>query len=694
MLIGAKVRAACWAALAVIILMLAIAFGTARELRRADLAIVASSSALRVQDGLDRELRLLRTDIGDATRAAERGELVAPSTWTRLNLRLDNFAASVRREQAGAPGPTRAATQRVATLSGELLHPARRLVRKAVHEPSSIKAIMPEFLKRLRAVEDARIEARGVLTSHLAEQAVHAADLVRIWQTTLALGGVTFTLAMFAFSAWLLRTVVSPLSSLANGTDCDGLDAAVTRATQRSDEMGTLARSVVALKRLTVERRQTLERAEYAARHDPLTGLQNRRSFESHLDAAIAGAGGGDELALLYIDLDGFKEVNDRLGHAAGDRLLEDVAEVLRRVVGDPRSIGRMGGDEFSIIQTGKAQPAGAAELAGQLLCAFESWRAGSQLSVGASIGIAIHPRDGQTPARLRHSADLALYAAKNQGRGRARHFSADLAALEASSHRVPLSAELPSAIKNGDLRLFYQPKLSTRTGQVDSLEALVRWQHPTRGLVSPADFVPLAERTGQIRALTDWTLKQAIADQTRLQSSGIDLPIFVNISVALLSDIEFVNDTLAVLKKRTGVIGLEVTETAVAADPHQTLAHLAMFVDAGLAVSIDDYGTGMSSLSYLKKLPATELKIDRTFISELSQSERDQLIVKSTIDLAHALGLSVTAEGVESEADLAMVAIMGCDLEQGFVVAEPMPVAALPAFVLPPEVQSRAVER
>jgi diguanylate cyclase (GGDEF)-like protein len=656
------------------LLLLAIAFSTARELRRTDLAIAASTSALRVQDALDRELRLLRTDIGDATRAAERGNAVSADTWAKLDRRLDLFAKSVERERDGAPEPTRAAIERVDALSHLFLISARKLVFDAARDPSAIKPDMPDFLGRLRAVEDARIQARDVLTAHLAERADAAAHFARIWQTTLALCGAIFISTMLGFSAWLLRAVVLPLRHLADAAEKDNVDERIAAAAGRCDEVGALARSVVALTNMTEERREMLERAEYAAHHDPLTGLQNRRSFEGRLEAAITGIGAGEELALLYIDLDGFKEVNDRLGHATGDQLLQDVAAVLCRVVGDPAWIGRMGGDEFSIIQTGEAQPAGASDLASRLLGAFDAWRASSRLAVGASIGIAVHPRDGQTPTRLRHSADLALYSAKHQGRGRARHFSADLAALEASTQRVPLSAELPSAIRHGDLRLFYQPKRRTCTGKADSLEALVRWQHPVRGLVSPADFVPLAERTGQIRALTDWTLRRAVADQARLQRAGLELPVFVNISGALLSDGEFVNDALQVLRSRSGEIGLEVTETAVIADPRHALAHLNMFVDEGLRVSIDDYGTGMSSLAYLKPLPATELKIDRTFIAGISHSQRDQLIVKSTIDLAHALGLEVTAEGVETAADEALLEIMGCDLVQGYVVAAPMP--------------------
>lgn len=249
------------------------------------------------------------------------------------------------------------------------------------------------------------------------------------------------------------------------------------------------------------------------------------------------------------------------------------------------------------------------------------------------------------------------------------------------------LEEDLSGAIERGELFLVHQPKVRTRTNAIEAVESLLRWQHPVRGLVGPNDFIKLAERRGEIRRITEWVIRQAIVEQRGLAARGHDLPFNVNISARILADRDFADWALATVRGASGAIGFEITETAIIADPNGALRNLHLFADAGIKIAIDDYGAGLSSLAYLKQLPANELKIDRMFISGLSSSHRDPLLVRSTIDLAHALEMEVTAEGVDSPAALALLRVMGCDLVQGFLLATPMRIGELGAFLdTPPE--------
>lgn len=244
------------------------------------------------------------------------------------------------------------------------------------------------------------------------------------------------------------------------------------------------------------------------------------------------------------------------------------------------------------------------------------------------------------------------------------------------------LAGELRPAIADGDLCLQYQPKVQIRRRQVVSVEALVRWRHPVHGLIMPGDFIPLAERTRDIVDLTLWTIGQVIGDQRALAANGHDLPIFVNVSGVLLSDADFVRRASALVKSSGGRIGFEITETAVIRDPESAIANLHAFADIGVSLSIDDYGAGLSSLAYLKRMPASELKIDKLFITHLTTTHRDPLIVRSTIDLAHAMEMQVVAEGVETPAALALLSVMGCDIAQGFLISRPVDMPALLRFL------------
>lgn len=244
------------------------------------------------------------------------------------------------------------------------------------------------------------------------------------------------------------------------------------------------------------------------------------------------------------------------------------------------------------------------------------------------------------------------------------------------------LADDLDAAIVRNELFIVHQPKMRSRTGEIAAVETLVRWQHPTRGLVGPNDFIGLAEERGEMRRITEWVIRQAIREQRSLAACGHDLAFNVNLSAKVLADRDFADWALATVREAAGPIGFEITETAMIADPHGALRNLHLFADAGIKIAIDDYGAGLSSLAYLKQLPAHELKIDRMFISGLSSSHRDPLLVRSTIDLAHALDMEVTAEGVDSPAAMALLKVMGCDVVQGFLLAMPMPLGELRAFL------------
>lgn len=294
-------------------------------------------------------------------------------------------------------------------------------------------------------------------------------------------------------------------------------------------------------------------------------------------------------------------------------------------------------------------------------------------------IGAAWGPCGESDMLRLLEAAEAALAGAADAGGLSVIDLSVDGRSVD----RLTLIAELPRAIAAGEMFLHYQPKINVRQQQVSSAEALIRWQHPERGLVLPGDFIAAAEESGQIAELTLWTLRQVIADQRTLAATGHDIPLFLNISGMLLADRTFIDEACAIVTAHPEAkLGFEITETAVIRDPQSAIRHLQQFADHGVVLAIDDYGAGLSSLAYLKQLPAKELKIDKMFVTQLTSSHRDPLIVRSTIDLAHALEMEVTAEGVETPAALALLSVMGCDLVQGYLISRPVPFAALCAYL------------
>jgi len=364
-----------------------------------------------------------------------------------------------------------------------------------------------------------------------------------------------------------------------------------------------------------------------------------------------------------------FATLRRHLGRPRADALVLDVGARIASLLPDVRIL-TAGRALIEVAFERESPEAGAADidrLRKALALPFDLEGESYQLQM--QFGVAAAPCEECDDVRLTEAAESAL----DQGRGEKRVVMLDLSRADLAFDRLTLMRELPRAIANGEMFLQYQPKVHVRRQEIASAEALVRWQHPQRGLILPGDFISVAEEAGEIGALTMWTLRQVIADQKRLAAEGHDLTLFLNISGMLLADADFVKEACAIVAVSGAKLGFEITETAVIRDPDSAIQHLQQFADIGVQLAIDDYGAGLSSLAYLKRLPASELKIDKMFVMQLTSSNRDPLIVRSTIDLAHALEMEVTAEGVETPSALALLSVMGCDMVQGFLLSRPL---------------------
>jgi diguanylate cyclase len=418
---------------------------------------------------------------------------------------------------------------------------------------------------------------------------------------------------------------------------------------------------------------------------DELTSLPNRRHFLRLVRAAITASRSTDSsVALMIVDLDHFKELNDTLGHEAGDQLLRQVGARLLHALRTSDMAARLGGDEFGVVLSDTRDPVSAALVADKILGAMRepfSIR-GLNLRVTASIGIALFPEDAQNDEQLMQHADVAMYEAKSKQSGQACYArDRDYHSLE----RLTLAGELSRALENGEIEAHFQPKADARSHKVVGLEALARWRHPSRGLIGPGEFVAIAEQAGLGSALTRRMLDLALTQLKIWRESGLDIHVAVNTTMTDLQDTRFPAEIAAELAAHgvpPAALMLEVTENMVLADPVRVGDVLAQLGELGLGLSLDDFGTGYSSLTRLKALPVGEVKIDRSFVSNMTSDPVDTAIVQATIRLAHTIGMRVVAEGVEDEATWRLLATERCDLIQGYTLSKPLPAAELDALL------------
>jgi diguanylate cyclase (GGDEF)-like protein len=428
-----------------------------------------------------------------------------------------------------------------------------------------------------------------------------------------------------------------------------------------------------------------LERkAMHAATHDALTNLPNRVLFHDRVTQAIRSAKREKrKLAIMLLDLDHFKEINDTMGHYNGDLLLKQVAVRLDSVRRKSDTLARLGGDEFAIMLSVIISDEDTAKVAEKIRSAMRQpfILEGLSIDVQASVGAVVFPTNGENVDTLLQRVDVAMYVAKKHGKGFV-VYSPQLD--EYSPKRLTLIGELRHALENDELVLHYQPKVDSKSDKIIGAEALVRWNHPIHGLMPPDKFISLAERSGLIRNLTHWVLKNALRQGVSWRDQGLDMEISVNLSARNLLDPDLpdvVAGLMASYDFPPESLMLEITETMIMTDPDKALEVLNRIAQMGVHFSIDDFGTGYSSLSYLKKLPISEIKIDKSFVMEMIDNENDTVIVHATIGLAHNLGLKVVAEGVESREILDKLKALGCDVLQGFYINQPMDAESFTAW-------------
>jgi diguanylate cyclase (GGDEF)-like protein/PAS domain S-box-containing protein len=443
------------------------------------------------------------------------------------------------------------------------------------------------------------------------------------------------------------------------------------------------------------ERKALEDRLTHQAFHDPLTGLPNRMFFNNRLQIAADAARRRDSnIAVVFLDIDNFKVINDSLGHQAGDKLLIEVAQRLRGALRSSDTVARFGGDEFTfLLETDVTQESviqTVERVQEELAQTFEV--DGHDLTATCSIGIAVSVPEGLYPEELLRNADIALYRAKRQGKARYAMYDSYMN-IDAMS-RLQLEIDLRRALERNELFLYYQPLVELNTGRVTGVEALMRWRHPERGIVVPSNFIPLAEENGMISQIGQWALEESCRQAKAWQSDpGITptLTVSVNVSARQFQDPQFVEDVARVLEEsglEAQYLKLEITESIGMEDAEKTLIMLTRLKELGVHIALDDFGMGHSALSYLKRFPIDTLKLDRLFVSGLAHNKEDKAIVQAAIDVAQAMGLDITAEGVETREQIQILYSLGCDHGQGFYFARPMPAFAMETYLKVKRVQ------
>lgn len=536
---------------------------------------------------------------------------------------------------------------------------------KLIH--TSIKPRMEVIWSMLinldKSIENSANDDVSILTN------VAESQTQTLWMFT----ALCLSLVIVGFYA-LERMIIRPVTSVASAlkTESENLHSTTVLSHYGTHETQSLVDAFTSMRK-QVQARQTA--LEYHALHDSLTNLGNRNRLTDNLTLAIREAAiKNGSLALLMMDLDHFKEVNDTLGHPAGDQLLIEVGRRLSGLLRTGDTIARLGGDEFAILLPTATEIHAikvAEKIANALAHPFNM--ESRQLYTSASIGITTYPQHGADARILIQHADIAMYQAKNT--------KSKLAVYDPdkdnhSLQRLGLMADLRKAIKQDALEVFYQPQTTIADNKAIGMEALLRWKHPEYGFIAPEEIIMLAEQTGLIHDIALWMLNNAVMQTKQWMDAGIDLTVAVNLSAHNLEDDRLINQVKTLLARTrfpSKHLTLEITENAMMANPDRAVDILTQLDEMGIKISVDDFGTGFSSLGYLKRLPVNELKIDKSFVTDMANDENDAVIVRSTIDLAHNLGLKVVAEGVEDQETWGLLQILSCDFAQGYLISTPM---------------------
>lgn len=669
--LGTRVSLTCIGLLLLFFGILGMGLSTELQVLRADQRIDSLAQLVREQDAADAELRRLRLAIGDATRAVERGEAVDPERLQALRDDAGRFASgdalSAVATMPESPAAVRDGIARTRAGARAFGMQATALLDAAERDGASVKAGMPAFLDALKTLESSRTATRQSLVEALQQATAQSLWLGRRGVISTAFAALVALLFTIGLAVWLRRRVMVPIVHFAGSLRrlSAGQQIDQVAGVDRQDELGMLARGLVTMGRAMEERRRIEAQVEFLAHHDPLTGLANRLLFEERLARTLAG---GAPCALLAIDLDGFKGVNDTLGHAAGDAVLRRMAAVLIAASSSADTVARMGGDEFAIIHPLPGGAIDAAALVDRIfaLAAGET----AEPSARFSIGVALAPLHATQGDELYSCADIALYRAKADGRNRARLYDGGMD--EERRQRRWMAHELRDALNRGQMHVVFQPIANCATGAIVGYEALARWTHPALGAVSPAVFVPVAEENGLMGEIGDWILEEALAVASGWPATQ---GIAVNLSPEQLRDPALAARLLGLARAyriAAHRIEVEVTEGVVIDEREVVVANLRALQSAGVGVVMDDFGTGCSSLSSLQQFGFNKIKIDRSFVANMRDDRASRSIVRATIGLGRSLDMLVVAEGVETEEQMRMLRAEGCAQVQGYLVGAP----------------------